>query len=161
MIRYDLKCRRGHVFDAWFSGSGAFERQREAGQIQCPVCGETEIEKRLMRPAIPARANSGAREAGAAPESSAAPSAPARDGGGALGGDAKLLRQMAREMHAFVRAKAEYVGEAFAKEARKRHETGRSGDKPIWGEASAQEARDLIDEGIEVAPLPPLPDEKN
>lgn len=155
MIRYDLECARGHVFDAWFSSSSAFEEQRGAGLVACPVCASVDVRKRLMKPAIPAKGNKAAER----PAEEAAPDAP---GNKALSGKAKMMRQMAREVHALVREKAEYVGGEFASEARRRHEEGGGkAARPIWGEASAEEARSLNEEGIEVMPLPPLPDEKN
>ncbi len=148
MIRYDLICVHGHGFDAWFSSSASFEEQVRKGLIACPVCGDARIEKQLMRPAIPARSN--ARED--KPQTTDKPALSK--------GDAAMMRQMAREMHALVRERAEYVGDRFATEARKRHKAGKT-DKPIWGEASPKEAGELTKEGIGIMPLPPLPDEKN
>ncbi len=151
MIRYGLRCSRGHDFDAWFSGSGAFEKQRAAGLVECPVCGDVRVEKRLMRPAIPARANRQAQEGECASRREEM-----------TGEDARRLRRMVRRLHALVRERAEYVGRDFPQEARRRHAAGEAGgERPVWGEASPEEARELVEEGIDILPLPPLPDKKN
>ncbi len=162
MIRYELICARGHGFSAWFSSSEAFEEQRRRGLVECPLCGEHRVEKQIMTPAIPSRAGKGTEEpvregAAAQGPAQASPAATAQ------GNDtARMMRQAIREMHALVRERADYVGERFAQEARRRHAgEGREAERPIWGEASAEEARELREEGIDVMPLPPLPDEKN
>ena len=163
MIRYDLRCSRGHGFDAWFSDSAAFERQQRDGLVACPVCGDTGVRRQLARPRIPAKANRRPRENDAAGDAEAPrPTArPAPATGPADDGPARAMRQFVRELHALVRERAEYVGPRFAEEARRRHAEGTAGDNPIWGEASAEEARALREEGIDVVPLPPSPDDKN
>ncbi len=109
-----------------------------------------------MAPAIPTKAN---RKKDGAIRTPPAGSE-AGDGDDAAR-HALLMRQFVREMHAMVREHAEYVGPRFAEEARRRHAGGVAEEKPIWGEATAEDARELREEGIDVVPLPPLPDEKN
>jgi hypothetical protein len=165
MIRYDLTCARGHEFDAWFSDSASFEEQQEKGLVACPVCGDTRVRRQLARPGIPMKGNRRPSSSVPSERPASTPTAPATRGAeGQLPlseGEARVLRQFVRELHAFVREKAEYVGSRFPEEARRRHEAGKAGERPIWGEATAEEARSLREEGIEVLPLPPLPDKKN
>ena len=137
MIRYDLVCAQGHLFDAWFSDSGSYDRQAAAGLVECPVCGSTRVEKQLMAPAVTG----------------------ARRGGESLAEETAKLRAMVQALHEHVRKEAEYVGPRFAEEARRR--AHRKDAKPIWGEADGEEVRSLREEGIEVMPLPPLPEKKN
>ena len=131
MIRYALRCAKGHDFEAWFRSSGEFDRQRDAGHVTCAVCGGTEVEKAVMAPSVTARA----REE--APLST--PSGPAE--------------QLLREMRAHVEKNSDYVGRDFAAEARRIHE-GEAEQRGIWGEATVKDAKDLKDDGIQVAPIP-------
>ncbi len=144
MIRYDLICANGHAFDAWFSDSAGYERQAEAGLVECPVCGSADVQKQLM---APARASASSRRS-ATPAGEPPPLEHAR-----------AARQLLRQLHEHVRQHADYVGRAFPEEARKR--AVEEDARPIWGEASGKDVRELAEEGIEVLPLPPLPDEKN
>lgn len=147
MIRYDLQCSKGHAFDGWFRDSTAYDRQAAAGLVACTVCGSTSVEKQLMAPGIPAKSNrrNDARQPMAAGL-----------------GDAQQneMMTMLRELRRKVEANAENVGDRFAEEARKIHysEAERRG---IYGEATADDARALIEEGIEVHPLPRLPEDRN
>ena len=150
MIRYDLTCGNGHAFQAWFSSSGAFERQQAAALVSCPVCGDCRVERQIMTPAIPAK--SGRKDEA---EAQVSPS------GDDAARHARLMRQFVRQLHAVVREHAEYVGPRFAEEARRRHAEGSAEGRPIWGEATVEDARELREEGIDVVPLPPLPDDRN
>lgn len=142
MIRYNLKCGAGHGFDSWFKNAEAFSALQAAGQVACPVCGATEVEKDLMAPAVRP-----ARKAEAAP---ARPdlSAPASD-----------LEEKLAELRRQIEANSEYVGMNFATEARKIH-AGDAPERAIHGEAKPEEARAMIEEGLPVAPLPFLPARK-
>ena len=154
MIRYDLICGNGHAFRAWFSSSDAFERQQAEALVSCPVCGDSRVERQITTPAIPAKGiRKEDREVGAQPSPSAAGDDEAHH--------ARLMRQFVREVHAMVRERAEYVGTQFTEEARRRHAEGTAEQRPIWGEATAEDARELREEGIDVVPLPPLPDDGN
>ena len=145
MIRYALKCPAGHVFDSWFRDSGAFETLSAEGRVACAVCGTTPVEKALMAPSLGGEGRIG-KERAAAPTAPAAPPAslaePASPTERALAG---LRRHLAET--------SDYVGRTFADEARRIH-LGEAEARSIWGEASADDARALRDEGVPVAPLP-------
>jgi hypothetical protein len=147
MIRYDLVCADGHEFDGWFRDSAAYDAAERMGEVACTQCGSTKVEKQLMAPGIPAKANR--RSEVSTPVA-----------GGVMDPRAAAMLKMMREVRAKVEASAEYVGPRFAEEARKIHyeETEARG---IYGEASPQETRALVEEGIEVHPLPRLPEDGN
>jgi len=151
MIRYDLICADGHEFDGWFSNSAAFDAQARKGLVACVHCGSTRIEKQLMAPGIPVKGNRKAEPA---------PKAKPMLAGAALSPREQKLIQMMREVRKAVEENAEYVGDRFADEARKIHyeETEKRG---IYGETTADDAKALIEEGIEIHPLPTLPEENN
>ncbi|MFZ8943051.1 MAG: DUF1178 family protein [Gemmobacter sp.] len=148
MIRYDLRCRQGHEFDSWFSSSSGFESLRAAGHLSCPSCGGTEIDKALMAPAL-------GRAAGAADAAAegAPPEAPTPEAGAITPAQRAAL---IAELRARIEASSDYVGLSFATEARRMHEGDIPG-RPIHGEAHPDEARQLIEDGIPVAPLPFVP----
>ena len=168
MIRYALVCDQAHDFESWFPSGNAFEEQRARGLVDCPVCGSGKVEKRIMAPsiarrdraaeALPAPASGGQQES-PPPAPSAASGAPA-EGVALLGEREQALRAMIREFHAHVTQNAENVGERFVTEARRMH-YGEAQERPIYGEASPEEARELIEEGVPVQPLPGLPDDRN
>jgi hypothetical protein len=147
MIRYDLICDKGHEFDGWFRDSAAFEKQSKRRLISCTVCGSDEVTKQLMAPGIPVKSNR-------KPEASQTMLA------GAVDTRTQKLMQIMREVRKNVEANAEYVGDRFADEARKIH-YAESEKRGIYGEAKLEDAKALIDEGIEVHPLPRLPEDSN
>ena len=147
MIRYDLICEHGHEFDGWFSNSEAFEEQVKGSLISCSHCGSDLITKQLMAPGIPVKSN---RKA-AAPQKMLA---------GTVDPRTQKLMQMMREVRKAVEENAEYVGDRFADEARKIHYE-ESEKRGIYGEARPEDAQALIEEGIEVHPLPRLPEDSN
>jgi len=147
MIRYDLICDKGHEFDGWFSDSSAYDGQARRGLVSCSVCNSIKVEKQLMAPGIPAKAN---RKTDTPQKMMAGPVDPR---------SAQLLNMM-REVRKSVAANAEYVGDKFAEEARKIH-YAEADKRGIYGEASAQDAKALSDEGIDVHPLPRLPEDGN
>lgn len=137
MIRYNLKCGAGHGFDSWFKSAEAFATLQAAGQVGCPVCGSTEVEKELMAPAVrPARSAATARPDLSAPASE--------------------VEEKLAELRRQIEANSEYVGMNFAAEARAIH-AGDAPERAIHGEAKPDEARAMIEEGLPVAPLPFLP----
>jgi hypothetical protein len=145
MIRYDLICDKGHEFDAWFSDSAAYDTQRKRGFVECSVCGSIKVEKQLMRPNVGAK------------------SSKKNDSRPMVGGTDPRMQQMMsmmREFRAHVEKNAENVGDKFAEEARKIHYK-ESEERGIYGNATPDEARGLIEEGIEVHPLPRLPEDSN
>jgi hypothetical protein len=135
VIVFDLKCGGGHVFEAWFGSSGDYESQRERTLIACPMCGDTGIEKAVMAPNVAAKGN--------------------RQGNVAAGGkpDPKQLMAALAQAQAKMLEGSSYVGLAFADKARAMH-LGEEAHAPIHGQASAEDAKALIDEGVAVAPLP-------
>jgi hypothetical protein len=146
MIRYDLICDEGHEFDGWFSSSAAFDEQSRKGLVSCIHCGSGRVQKQLMAPGIPVRSN---RKADAMPVVS-----------GTSDPRQQRVRTLMRELRRAVEENAEYVGERFADEARRIHyeEAEKRG---IYGETTSDDAKALIEEGIEIHPLPVLPEEGN
>lgn len=155
MIRYALSCERDHAFEGWFRNSEAFDEQLAAGEIACAHCGSTSVRKALMAPAV-----SGTRDQGGAAQQQ--PEAQTQAEAQTLTSDprAKALAETIRRLRRHVVENAEYVGGRFAEESRKIHyeEAER---RDIYGEASAEDAKSLLDEGIEVYPLPLPPEERN
>jgi hypothetical protein len=142
VIKYSLCCDKAHTFEGWFSESADFDRQVESGFLTCPVCNSGQISKSLMAPSVStARKKEAKRQM-------------AMD----------LVRQEAmaklKEAVANICANADDVGEKFPEEARKIH-YGEADARGIVGQASLDEVRDLLDEGIDVAPLPVLPEDGN
>lgn len=146
MIHYDLICKQGHKFDGWFSTSTAYDEQRGNNDIRCPSCGTAEIDKQLMTPSIPRKGNS--KNSSRQLVSSV--------------GDPQMkkLVDKLRELRQHVERHADYVGDRFADEARRIHYK-EAEERGIYGEATPDDARALIDEGIEVQPLPLLPEDHN
>ncbi len=142
MISFDLKCAKGHVFEAWFASSRGFERDAKAGRVECPMCGATKVEKALMAPNI---ATSRGGEA-AAPVAVPDPAIERR---------AEAFR-MIRELQSRIEREFDHVGERFAEEARKIH-YGEVDKRAIYGSATPAESEALKDEGIEYGQIPWLP----
>jgi hypothetical protein len=156
MIRYDLLCGKGHAFDGWFRDSAAFDAQAAAGDVACPVCADTAVEKQLMTPRLPAKSN---RKSEAGPPAPAATPAVAMHAG-LRDERTRKLAEMVRELRRHVEQNADYVGDRFAEEARRIHYE-ESAARGIYGEATLEDARELLEEGIAVAPLPRPPDDAN
>ena len=163
MIRYRLKCEKRHEFEAWFAGSAAFDRQARRGQVSCPRCGSTKVEKALMTPSIAKGGRRRRAEKTAVAEP--APPAPPQPAPQAQSETHRLaahgeLAAAVRKLRAEIQTKSEYVGPRFPEEARKIHyeETPARG---IYGEATREEAQALSEEGIDFFPLPPLPEDHN
>jgi hypothetical protein len=143
VIRYDLICAKGHEFDGWFSNSDAYDKQAKRGLISCTHCGVTKIEKQIMAPGIPTKGNSKQAMTGGPQDARAA-----------------AMMQMMREYRKHVTENSENVGDRFAEEARKIH-FKEVKERPIIGEATKEEAVALIEEGIDVQPIPRLPEDGN
>jgi hypothetical protein len=159
MIRYALICDNAHDFESWFATSASFEEQARRGLVACPVCGSAKVERAIMAPNL-ARSDRGPRpvEAAAAPAGRAAAPPPAPV---ALMGEKEIaIREMLSALHRHVTETAENVGPRFAEEALKIHH-GESDSRAIYGEATADDARMLHDEGVEFMPLPRLPGGRN
>lgn len=142
MIRYSLHCDNAHEFEGWFSESADFERQKSSGFLSCPVCGSLAVTKVLMAPSVSTARQKEAVQALAANEVQ------------------KEALTKLKEAVVAIRANSEDVGKRFPEEARKIH-YGEAEARGIIGEASLTDVKALVEEGIEIAPLPVLPDDVN
>ena len=134
MIRYALVCEHAHTFEGWFGSSSDYDDQAARNLIACPLCNTTAVAKQIMAPAV----------SGTKKRAEDALPAPART----------MMMEAMGKVRAHVEANFDYVGDAFAKEARDIHE-GRSETRGIYGEANPGEVKALREDGIGVAPLPP------
>ena len=132
MIRYTLKCNKGHQFDSWFSDSGSFEQLKKNGHLECAICSSKEIEKSLMVPSI----NPGSDEKQKT----------------LISAQSDIEKEI-RDLKHKIKTTATDVGENFSTEARAMH-YGEKEEKPIIGKASLDEAKNLAEEGIPFIPLP-------
>lgn len=151
MIRYSLVCEAGHGFESWFPSSDSFDAQVARGLVTCPVCDTASVSKALMVPSI-ARTD---RDRAPVP-----PPVRAEAPVALIAEPERQIRAMLKALREHVVASAEHVGARFPEEARKIH-YGEAEGRSIYGEASPAEARALIEEGIEVAAIPILPDDRN
>jgi hypothetical protein len=159
MIRYSLHCEHDHAFESWFQDSSAYDAQVKRKLVSCPVCSSVRIEKAIMAPRIVGK--KGRERAEPAPAAAPVPSgAPAAPSTPLMMAQERELRAKLKELRDHIVKNADNVGERFPNEARKMH-YGDIEHRPIYGEASPEEARSLIDEGIEVSPLPVLPEDRN
>lgn len=155
MIRYSLRCERGHEFESWFQSSSAYDSQRRRGLVACPSCESTKVDKAIMAPRIARKGKSKS-----APEPVATPAEEAAPASLVMAPQERELLSKLKELRDHVLKNADDVGKKFPEEARKMH-YGDIEQRAIYGEATADEARSLVDEGIEVAALPVLPGDRN
>jgi hypothetical protein len=164
MIRYTLRCDHDHNFESWFQNSAAYDSQIRRKLVSCPVCDSVKVEKGIMAPRIVGK--KGRERAEPVPTPAAAPTAapvvetPTAGSTPLLMAQERELRAKIKELRDHIVKNADNVGEKFPNEARKMH-YGEIEHRPIYGEASPEEAKSLIDEGVEVSPLPVLPDDRN
>ena len=158
MIRYTLRCERDHAFESWFQSSAAYETQEKRKLVTCPVCGSAEVERAIMAPRIVSKKGRDSAAPAPAPAAPTDVTAPASTP--LMMAQERELRAKLKELRDHIVKNADNVGERFPNEARKMH-YGDIEHRPIYGEASPEEARSLIDEGVEVSPLPVLPDDRN
>lgn len=151
MIHYQLRCSQQHEFDGWFRDSAAFEQQAARGLVDCPVCGDTQVTRALMAPALSRGEAAAPPPAPPAPAPAAAP-APVATGGKLPAHMVAMLQRLRSE----VEKHCDYVGQDFADEARKMHR-GESDKRGIYGETTPEQADSLAEEGIEVARIPWVP----
>lgn len=148
MIKYALACEQAHEFESWFPSSEAFETQRKRGFVTCPFCDSAKVEKQIMAPSV-------ARTDKVLPAAKPEPQAMA-----VLSDQERELRAALRALREHVMKNSEDVGKGFVEEARKMH-YGETEERSIYGEADLEEARALLEEGIDVLPLPIVPDDRN
>jgi len=139
MIRFDLTCVENHSFDSWFRSNADCDRLLDKGLVACTHCGTTQVRKALMTPKV----STSDKTATAAPKIRT-PDEPSP------------LEDLKRQ----VEANADDVGTNFAQEARDIHD-GVKPDRPIYGQASGKEAKELLSDGIPVLPLPFIPSKKS
>lgn len=137
----NLQCGHGHDFEGWFASHDDFESQRERGLLTCPLCNDAEISKLPSAP----RLNLGSSGAEVAVSTAATQDVAQLQPHQLQAAWMKMVRH--------VMANTEDVGTRFAEEARKIHH-GESQERAIRGQASREETEALLDEGIEVLPLP-------
>ena len=130
MIKYSLRCSDGHNFEAWFSSSKAYEDQTQDSLVLCPLCDSREIKKNIMSPNIGKKGNKSN-----------------------INNDVKKIEVMMNKVRKHVEKNYEYVGEKFPEEARAMHYEEKE-SKDIYGESSIEEAKELIEEGIDIHPIP-------
>ena len=146
MIIYSIKCEQDHVFEAWFSSSDDYDKQRKRGFVECPSCGSRKVSKSLMAPRVSGTKKS--KDESIPIAQLPTPQLPA-----------EMVEQL-RKIKKHVEENAENVGEKFPEEARKIH-YGETEARGIYGKASLEEAANLAEEGVDVIPIPDLPEDKN
>ncbi len=127
MIRYSLACVGEHEFEAWFSNSEAYDKQRKKRLVECPVCGSTDVRKQIMAPSV-------------------------RSSDKAVPADVAAAK-MAGEIRKHIADTHDYVGDKFADEARAMY-YGETVHRPVWGEVTPETAQELVEEGVPAMPLP-------
>ena len=140
MIVYNLRCSNDHEFEGWFRDSAAFDAQEAAKKLVCPICETRQVEKAIMAPAL----------SGAVGQEKSAPTPD----------EMRQMRQFMTGLRKHIVDNAENVGPRFVEEARKIH-YGETEERQIYGEASLADAKDLAEEGIAIAALPPDLSETN
>ena len=146
MIKFSLACETGHEFDGWFGSSEDYETQQKRGLIACPVCDTTKVSKSLMAPSVSTARKKESRNQAIAVAT-------------AHHAKTEMMAKL-REIRDEITKNADNVGEKFPEEARKIH-YGESERRAIYGEAGLQDVKELVDEGVEIAPLPVLPEDAN
>ncbi|HEY3951720.1 DUF1178 family protein [Phenylobacterium sp.] len=139
MIRYALLCEHDHEFEGWFGASGDFDDQQARGLLDCPMCGSKAVRKAIMAPAV------------AGTKRRSQNNSPAQNH--------EMMMQAMSAVRRHVEETFDDVGDAFAREARAIHE-GRAEDRGIYGQATSAEVRELVEDGVPIAPLPPDPKAK-
>ena len=142
MIVFDLHCAEGHRFEGWFGSSDDFASQREGGLVACPQCGSDDVSKAPMAPAIPVKGN----------QRGDVPSKSEQMAGGRIPPEVRKAMQALADAQAKALEQSRYVGDAFAEETRAMH-YGEKDLEAIHGKATLQQAKELIEEGVPVAPL--------
>lgn len=168
MIRYRLKCSEGHGFDAWFRSSDDCERQISAGLVNCSICGDIDVQKALMAPPVQTARTRTAAPVEQVVETPSAKSPPPVPVAKPIpeknqtpdSEDMALFVAMMRKVREKVVKSADYVGPRFAEEARRIH-FGETKERGIYGEATPDEVNALQDDGVDIMPLPVLPEDQN
>lgn len=162
MIRYRMVCAEGHDFDAWFRSADDCDGQVARGLVACGTCGSHEVKKALMAPQV---RTSKKKEVAPAivDESASSEEMPSTDTPmpvATMPPDKTKLVAAMRELRKKVTENADYVGPRFPEEARKIH-FGETEARGIYGEASPDDVKSLTEDGVDILPLPVLPEERN
>lgn len=144
MMKFSLRCANDHEFESWFGGNDAYDRLAAAGEIACPDCGSSDVEKALMAPRLSATTKKGRQDV-----------LPPEKNVSAMPMDARV-REALRQIQKTVEENSDYVGDRFADEALRIHH-GESEARNIYGEATHEEHEKLADEGVEFQTIPWLP----
>jgi len=160
MIKYTLICDKKHEFESWFADSAAFDKQAKRKLVACPVCDSVKVEKAIMAPRVAAKKGRVPIEMPAPAADAPATAAPASAPVAMISPIEQEFRAKLKELREQFVKNSDNVGEKFPEEARKMH-YGETEHRSIYGVASPDEAKDLLEEGIECHPLPVLPDERN
>jgi hypothetical protein len=139
MIKYALTCEHEHAFEGWFGSSSDYDEQQARGLLECPVCATRAVRKQIMAPAL-----AGVRQTVQDEQA---------------GKSRAVMMEAMGALRRHVEETFDDVGDAFASEARAIHE-GRSKERGIYGQATAKEVRELVEDGVPIAPLPPEPPKK-
>lgn len=158
MIKYALRCDGGHAFESWFRDGAAYDGLLARNELACPQCGTSKVDKAPMAPSIvKGRAAAPVSEPASPPQ---VQPQPAPQPIAMMGPDERNLREMVRNLHRKIAETSENVGSAFPQEARRIHE-GEAPHRAIHGQASGAEVRALLEDGVPLMPIPPLPDDRN
>ena len=145
MIKYSLVCENDHEFEGWFGSSADYDAQRKRKLVSCPACGSVSVSKALMAPGV---SGTKKKDQNAMPMAAMSPQLPA-----------EMVSKL-REIKAHIEKTSENVGDRFPEEARKIH-YGEVEERGIYGKATVDEAVELAEEGVNVMPIPDLPEDKN
>jgi hypothetical protein len=145
MIVYHLRCKNDHEFESWFQSSKAYDKQVKSGSVECPICASTRVSKAIMAPNIVTKA--------------AVSTSHLEKKTVAKNAQSQAFAKMATAIRNHVESNFDYVGEKFPEEARRIH-YGEADERGIYGEATNDETKALLEEGVEVAPLPMVPKRK-
>jgi hypothetical protein len=155
MIKYALVCENSHEFESWFPDSAAYDSQSKRGLVACPECGSVRNGKAIMAPSVARRDRQLVQAEPSPPPAEGAPQPVAL-----IDERQKMLRAMMRELRSKIMENTDDVGSRFPEQARRMHE-GEIPARSIRGEATLEEARLLVEDGIDIMPMPHLPDELN
>ena len=137
MIKYNLKCKNKHEFESWFSDSKEFEKLIKKKLIECLFCKTKSVKKSIMSPRISYKKK--------------------------INFPYKEIKRMKKDLaklRKFVEKNFEYVGENFPIEVRKAFYDKKK-DQNIYGIATPKEARELKEEGIDLASIPWVDNKEN
>lgn len=143
MIQYTLKCDSGHQTDSWFQSAAAYDALEKAGHLACAICGSAKVTKALMAPRVAVAADTAEEK----------PTTPV------LRNPDHEVEQAVAELRRKVEESSDYVGDKFASEARAMH-LGEKPERSIYGEARLDQAKELIEDGVPLMPLPFRPKQK-